>query len=113
VQSGALPDDPEIVEYEPVRPELADQMRAAFTRRFRDGLAAVRPDLLARYPELVEAVRLDRVGRSVFVAPDGIAWLGLWDNAGSHWYVGWYGDAADAITVAQEFGSSLARDWWP
>ncbi len=94
-------DDPERCTFEPLDAGVERLMRAAFS----DVYAAE----IEYQVSHADDIGLGSVAASVEHNGDGESWLMLRATDGTTWYSGWAGNSADAVSLAAEFGLTIAE----
>lgn len=96
-----IEDDPERCAYEALDEATErlvwQQFSSAFERE------------VARLGVAPEGIGLRSVSSSIERNGDGDRWLKFLATDGTTWYVGWGGDSADAVSIAEEFALTMAE----
>lgn len=91
--------DPERCSYGALDPETERLVRERFAAAFEAEVD--------RLGVTDEGVGLRSVESSIERNSDGHRWLRFLATDGASWYLGWDGDPAEAISIAEEFGVAI------
>jgi hypothetical protein len=97
----AVEDDPERCSYFPLDPKLDTLVHERF--------AAAREGAVMRLGGNGVPIGLASTGVSSERTTDGDRWLRFFATDGTSWYMGRTGDSDEALSLAEEFGKSIAE----